>query len=129
MARRHQMTARRRAALKKAQAASARKRRGTGKSTSRKRKMIGYGLYYGGLAAIAYGVHKHNQSVKRQSRRIAAKANVKVRESTTSPIIRESRKIAKGGSRVYSSAVLRRGIDQRASTRAVLRKQTRRKKR
>lgn len=139
MARAYRMTPARRAALKKAQAASARKRRGKGKgklaaanrknTISRKRKAIGYGMMAAGYGLMAYGTYKHHKSVQSDMRRINARANISVRESTTTPIIRGSRKIAKGGSRGYSSAVLRRGVDQRASTRALLRKQTRRKKR
>jgi hypothetical protein len=71
----YSMTPARRAALKKAQAASARKRRGKGKGKlaaanrkngiSRKRKMIGYSAVAVGYGLIGYAAikqHKENRS-------------------------------------------------------------------
>lgn len=85
MAKAHRMTPARRAALKKAQAASARKRRGKGKgklakanrrNSGYKRAMAYTAIGVGALgAAVAYGAyrnHKHNQAVHNAEKHIRA---------------------------------------------------------
>lgn len=91
MARSHTMTPARRAALKKAQMASARKRRGKGKGklaaanrkadsrSSRKRRIIGavaYGAYVG---AMGYFQYKQYKKARSNIRRIRARSEVEVR--------------------------------------------------
>jgi uncharacterized membrane protein YebE (DUF533 family) len=83
VARSHTMTPARKAALKKAQMASARKRRGKGKGKlaaanrradgkrkiSTKRKVLGYSMIAAGYGMIGYAAYKSGQD-KRRSRNL-----------------------------------------------------------
>jgi hypothetical protein len=94
MAKSHRMTPARRAALKKAQAASARKRRGKGKgklaaanrknTVSTRRKVVGYSLMaagYGAMAYAAYRTHKDTQRSKSNIRREGIRARNRIHAS------------------------------------------------
>lgn len=76
---RYRMTPARRAALKKAQAASARKRKGSGKS--RARKVVKGVAIGGGLVAAGAGIYAYNRPEARKKRAVV-NARVKIGKNT-----------------------------------------------
>ena len=79
-------TAKQKAALRKAQLASARKRRGKGKGSpakkgiSRRRKVVGGAMIAGGYAAMTYGAYKLHKSNQRSNRRSEASIRINKRK-------------------------------------------------